>query len=113
MNWLVIRRCIFVSVIVAVLAPFFSMQLSPPIETQPTSGELAKLNKNDLVPLSEIEFKEKVEPYLWENKNHIERLLDAIFYPSFWVLYFYVFLVWFVGLFVSTILVSYLNLKKG
>ena len=112
MNWLIIRRCLLVSFLLGAIAPFFSMNLAAPVEIQASADELAKITKNELIPLTEKEFKENVEPYLWENTNHFDRLLSAVFYPSFWLMYLNAFIAWVIGFLVATHLVSYLNTRK-
>ena len=67
-------RCLIINIVLAIIAPLFSMNLEMPIDMTSLQNEIKDLNPEDIIQLTEEEFKEKVEPYLIQNKIYFERL---------------------------------------
>ena len=103
-------RCLFVSFVLAILAPLFSMSLEMPIEQ--LAIESYWFTPDEIAAMSPQEFAEKVEPHLAPGHNVFEKWLFASTFPEFWPMFIKAALTWFIGFIIATSLVSYMHVRK-
>jgi hypothetical protein len=101
-------RCLVVSLIIAAFAPGLSMVV---IEDEVI--DLSAIQPGELSNISEKELAERVTTLPTRRVRGIERFTYPYTHPQIGLFYLRAAVTWFVGLFVATVVVSYLNSRKG
>lgn len=109
------KRCFLVSLIVAVFATPLSMSFYSAASY--TSGEevfdISKIDSEILSTASEKEAIEHVKSIPTKKLSFIERFIYPFTHPQIWLFFLQGLFTWFIGLFVATALVTYLNIRNS
>ena len=109
----VVIRCFLVSFVISVFAALLSTTVLVAPEEGAMVPDLSTVDNNDLAIASYDKAEEMIRNMPMRELTGLERFTYPMTHPQYISTIFGVVFTWFLGLFIATITVSYLNAKRG